>query len=68
MIHTNSPLATANMRVTIDEDGPGADRTHTNEPVSSVVFSTNTGVFTELNTLTYSISGVDAAHFTLNGS
>ncbi len=40
----------------IDEDGPGADRRHTDEIVGFLVFSTSSGTLTTPNTLTYTLS------------
>ncbi len=66
-IHTGGWVTTNQVFTTIDEDGPWADRWHTNEVASSVAFDNTTGQFWETNTLTYSITGwADSSEFTIN--
>lgn len=69
-IHTWwSEVTSTQVFATIDEDGPGADRSHTNEVVSSIAFDKASGQFWENNILTYSISGwADSADFTIDSS
>ncbi len=67
-IHTGwAQVTTSQVFATIDEDGPGADRNHTNEIASSIAFDKSSGQFWETNTLTYSIiGGTDAADFIID--
>lgn len=69
-IHTWwSEVTTTQAFATIDEDGPGADRNHTNEVAGLIAFNKSSGQFWEENTLTYSIiGGADSSDFTINSS
>lgn len=48
LVHTGVTPTTTGFAASIDEDGTGADRTHTTEQVSVLAFSTNTGELTEV--------------------
>ncbi len=68
-IHNGGTITTTELPATTDEDGPAADRNHTNEVVASVAMSENSGQFWEENTINYSITGwADAVYFTINST
>jgi len=69
-IHTWwSEVTTTQAFATIDEDGPWADRNHTNEVAGLIAFNKSSWQFWEENTLTYSIVwGADSSDFTINSS
>jgi hypothetical protein len=65
MIHTNGTITTTSLPATVDEEAT-TNRSHTPEIVASVAFSTDSDVFTETNTISYSVAGgADANLFTI---
>lgn len=65
--HSNA-ATTAQSYVSIDEDGPWADRAHTDEPVGQIAISNNAWYFVTKNILTHTIWWTDAWAFTVLNS